>query len=281
MKHIIVSDSSCDIHTLENLADNTTFSYAPLKIRIGEQEYVDNSDLDPEKMIEAMYAYQGATSSACPSPDEWASQFRLADEVYALTITSKLSGCYNSAVCAREMILEESPDKKICLIDSLSTGPEMVLIIQKINSFIKEGLDFEHISTKIREYQKKTCLLFNLESLDNLVKNGRISKVAAMVANVLNIRVVGRASDEGSLELLHKCRGTQRSYACILKEMIQSGYSNGKVIISHCQNELGALALKEKIKEAFENADITILTTGGLCSYYAEKHGMLVGYEVK
>lgn len=281
MKHIIVSDSSCDIHTLDNLADSTAFSYAPLKIRVGEKEYVDNSDLDPEEMIEAMYAYQGATSSACPSPEEWAEQFRLANEVFALTITSKLSGCYNSAVSAREMILEETPDKKICLIDSLSTGPEMLLLIQKLNTLLKEGLDFEHVSDKIHEYQKKTRLLFNLEHLDNLVKNGRISKVAAKVANVLNIRVVGRASDEGALELLHKCRGTRRSHACILKEMIQSGYSNGKVIISHCQNELGALALKDKIKEAFENADITILKTGGLCSYYAEKHGMLIGYEVE
>ena len=280
MKHIIVSDSSCDIHTFENLADNTAFSYAPLKIRIGEQEYVDNSDLDPGKMLEAMYAYQGATSSACPSPDEWATQFRLADEVFAFTITSKLSGSYNSAVTASDIVLETSPDKKICLIDTLSTGPEMVLLIQKLNSFLKEGLDFDSICTKIRAYQQKTRLLFNLESLDNLVKNGRISKVAAKVANVLNIRVVGRASDEGSLELLHKCHGTRRSYACILKEMIQNGYSNGRVIISHCQNELGALALKEKIMEAFENPDITIQSTGGLCSYYAERHGILVGYEV-
>lgn len=280
MKHIIVSDSSCDIHTLENLADHTAFSYAPLKIRIGEQEYVDNSNLDPDKMLEAMYAYQGATSSACPSPDEWAAQFRLADEVFALTITSKLSGSYNSAVSASDIVLEESPDKKICLIDTLSTGPEMVLLIQKVNSFLKEGLDFDSICTKIRAYQQKTRLLFNLESLDNLVKNGRISKVAAKVADVLNIRIVGRASDEGTLELLHKCHGTRRSYACILKEMIQNGYSNGRVIISHCQNELGALALKEKIMEAFENPDITIQTTGGLCSYYAERHGILVGYEV-
>lgn len=281
MKHIIVSDSSCDIHSLDDLAPNTAFSYAPLKIRIGEQEYVDDANLNPKEMVEAMYAYPGASSSACPSPEEWAAQFRRADEVYALTITSKLSGCYNSAVSAREMVLEESPDKKICLIDTLSTGPEMILLIQKLNSLVKEGLDFEHINTKIREYQKKTRLLFNLEHLDNLVKNGRISKVAAMVADVLNIRIVGRASDEGALELLHKCRGTRRSYACILKEMIQSGYSNGKVIISHCQNELGALALKEKIKEAFEQADIMILPTGGLCSYYAEKHGMLIGYEVE
>lgn len=280
MKHIIVSDSSCDIHEMEHLADDTVFSYAPLKILVGEREYVDDSSLNPLEMLEELYAFQGPSSSACPSPEEWAKQFRRADEVYALTITSALSGSYNSAVAARDMVLTETPDKKICLIDSLSTGPELVLLIQKLNEYLKSKLDFHSICERIQEYQQKTRLLFKLESLDNLVKNGRLNKVLAKVADVLNIHIVGCADSAGTLDILHKCHGSKRSYACILKEMIQNGYSNGKVIISHCDNRTGALILKQKISEAFEDPDITILTTGGLCSYYAEKHGILLGYEV-
>lgn len=230
-------------------------------------------------MLWEMYAYKGKSSSSCPSPEEWAEQFRRADEVFALTITSSLSGSYNSAMTARTMVLEEQPDKKICIIDTLSTGPEMMLLIEKLNEYFKEGLDFDTICDKIRIYQQHTHLIFHLESLDNLVKNGRTSKLIAKMADVLNIHIVGCASREGTLEVLHKCRGANRSYSSMLKEMIQNGYSNGKVIISHCENEAGAKLLKSKIEAAYETPDIRILPTGGLCSFYAERKGILLGYE--
>ena len=230
-------------------------------------------------MLWEMYAYKGKSSSSCPSPEEWAEQFRRADEVFALTITSSLSGSYNSAMTARTMVLEEQPDKKICIIDTLSTGPEMMLLIEKLNEYFKKGLDFDTICDKIRIYQQHTHLIFHLESLDNLVKNGRTSKLIAKMADVLNIHIVGCASREGTLEVLHKCRGANRSYSSMLKEMIQNGYSNGKVIISHCENEAGAKLLKSKIEAAYETPDIRILPTGGLCSFYAERKGILLGYE--
>lgn len=279
MKHIIVSDSSCDIHTLTNTADDSAFACVPLSIRIGEKEFTDNEFLDTSKMLREMYAYKGKSSSSCPSPEEWAKQFRRADEVFVLTITSSLSGSYNSAMTARTMVLEECPDKKICIIDTLSTGPEMILLIEKLNEYFKEGLDFNTICDKIRIYQQHTHLLFQLESLDNLVKNGRTSKLIAKMADVLNIHIVGCASREGTLEVLHKCRGANRSYSSMLKEMIQNGYSNGKVIISHCENEEGAKLLKSKIETAYETPDIRIIPTGGLCNFYAERKGILLGYE--
>jgi DegV family protein with EDD domain len=279
MKHIIVSDSSCNIHTLTNTADDSAFACVPLKIRIGEKEFTDNELLNTSEMLWEMYAYKGKSSSSCPSPEEWAEQFRRADEVFALTITSSLSGSYNSAMTARTMVLEEQPDKKICIIDTLSTGPEMMLLIEKLNEYFKKGLDFDTICDKIRIYQQHTHLIFHLESLDNLVKNGRTSKLIAKMADVLNIHIVGCASREGTLEVLHKCRGANRSYSSMLKEMIQNGYSNGKVIISHCENEAGAKLLKSKIEAAYETPDIRILPTGGLCSFYAERKGILLGYE--
>ncbi len=279
MKHIIISDSSCNIHTLTNTADDSAFACVPLKIRIGEKEFTDNALLNTSEMLWEMYAYKGKSSSSCPSPEEWAEQFKRADEVFALTITSSLSGSYNSAMTARTMVLEEQPDKKICIIDTLSTGPEMMLLIEKLNEYFKEGLDFDTICDKIRIYQQHTHLIFHLESLDNLVKNGRTSKLIAKMADVLNIHIVGCASREGTLEVLHKCRGANRSYSSMLKEMIQNGYSNGKVIISHCENEAGAKLLKSKIEAAYETPDIRILPTGGLCSFYAERKGILLGYE--
>lgn len=279
MKRIIVSDSSCDIHSLANLPADCAFASVPLTIRVCETEFTDNEFLDTAEMLTKMYAYKGKSSSACPPPEDWAAQFRRADEVFVVTITSNLSGCYNSAMTARNMVLEECPDKKIFIIDTLSTGPEMLLLIEKLRDFFVEGLDFDTICSRMNDYRTHTHLLFKLETLDNLVKNGRAGKFAAKMADVLNIHIVGCASSEGTLEVLHKCRGASRSYTSILKEMIEHGYSNGKVIISHCENEAGARLLQAKIAEAFENPDIRILPTGGLCSFYAERQGLLIGYE--
>lgn len=279
MKRLIVSDSSCNLYSMGDLADDCGFSYVPLTIHVGDKEFVDTDSLNPIHMIDEMYAYKGKTSSACPSPDDWIQEFNKADEIFALTITSGLSGCYNSAMLARDIVLAESPEKRIFVMDSLSTGPEMVLIMEKLNELFEQNLDFKDICQQITAYSQQTHLLFKLENMENLVKNGRVSRLVATVADVLNIHVVGRASAQGTLELLHKCRGASRSYCSILKEMILNGYSNGKVIISHCDNASGAEMLKNKIMEAFENPDITIHATGGLCSYYAERHGLLVGYE--
>lgn len=279
MKRMIVSDSGCDIYSLAGLPADCGFASVPLTIRVGSTEFADNAALNTAEMLTAVYSYKSKSTTACPSPEEWATQFRLADEIFVITITSSLSGSYNSALTARNMVLEACPEKKIFIIDSLSTGPEMLLLIEMLRSYFSDALDFDTICQKITDYQKHTHLLFKLETLDNLVKNGRAGRLAAKMADVFNIHIVGCASSEGKLELLHKCRGANRSYSSILKEMITRGYSNGKVIICHCENESGAQLLKEKISEAFENPDIRILPTGGLCSFYAERHGLLIGYE--
>lgn len=279
MKRKIIGDSSIDTHVLSDLAANTEYSTVPLKIRFGDEEFTDDVNLDREAMLKAMREYNGPSASACPSPGDWIDAFEGADEVFAVTITSGLSGSYNSAMTAKEMLLESNPDKKICIIDSLSAGPELLLIAQKLNEYIKADLDFETICEKISEYQKSTHLLFKLVSLDNLVKNGRIGKVAATMANLLNIHVVGMASEVGTLEVLHKCRGVNRAYGSIIKEMTANGYSGGKVIISHCCNPEGAEELKARFIEELNPVSVEIVETAGLCSYYAEIEGILIGYE--
>lgn len=279
MKWKIVTDSSSDLLSLESPAVNTGFAFVPLTIRFGDKEFVDDASLDVTTMMKEMNAYHGKTSTSCPSPKDWADAFCDADQIICVTITSGLSGSYNSAVLARSMVLEEHPEKNIFILDSLSTGPELMLLIQKINNMISDELDFGTICDQLTKYHNHIKLLFKLEDLSNLVKNGRISKVIGTVAEVLNIHVVGTTSATGTLDLLHKCRGAAKAYSSILKEMILSGYSNGKVIITHCNNEKGALALKKKLMNAFENPMIAILPTRGLCSYYAQSGGLLIGFE--
>ena len=271
----IVADSSANLPALAGIA----YASVPLKILAGEKEYVDNAALDTEQMVSAMEAYQGRSSTACPSVGEWLEAFGDADYVFTIAITSNLSGSHNAAVQAKDMYEEMHPDRHVCCLDSLSTGPEMVLVAEKLVELLDAGLDFETVEAQVREYMKKTHLLFSLESMDNLAKNGRVSKVAAKAAGILGIRVVGKASDVGTLQQLHKCRGEKKALQTMLEEMVAHGFTGGKVRIAHGLNENGAQALLEVIRSAYPNIEATIVPFGGLCCFYAERGGLMVGFE--
>ena len=271
----IVTDSSADMLSLEEVA----FESAPLKIITSEKEYVDNEALNVKQMVEDLAKYSGRSSTSCPNIADWLNAFGDAEEIYCVTITGTLSGSYNSACTAKKVYEDEHPDRRVFVLNSLSTGPEMRLIIEKIKELVMAGTGFDEICKKVTAYQKKTGLIFMLESMKNLANNGRVSPLAAKVAGVLGIRVVGKASDRGDLEQLSKCRGEHKALTTILQHLKSLGYKGGKIHIAHCFNEKAGAQLKELIKAEFEKAQIFILNCRGLCSFYAEKGGLLVGFE--
>lgn len=271
----IVADSSANILTLPDVS----FSAAPLKVITNETEFVDDGHLDVDAMVTWFDTYKGKSKTSCPNPTDWLEAFGDADEIYCVTITSGLSGSYNSACIAKQMYESENAGKQVCVIDSLSAGPELVLLIEKLEQYIKQGLSFDAITQKIEAYKQTTGLTFMLESLKNFAANGRVSPAVAKIAGVLGIRIVGKASDHGTLEPTNKCRGEAKSLAAILSNLKEYGLSKGKVRIAHCKNESAAKALQEMILRALPEVDIQIHTCRGLCSYYAEKGGMLVGFE--
>lgn len=275
MKIRIVADSSANLQTTE---DHSIVS-VPLKIRTDNKEYIDDETLDTKVMAEELAEYRGRSGSSCPGVGEWLDAFGDADWVFGITITSNLSGSYNSAMVAKETYEAEHPEKKVYIIDSLSTGPEMKIIVEKLQELIAEGKEFKEICEKIESYRKRTFLLFCLKSLTNLANNGRVSPAVAKIAGILGIHVVGRASEEGTLEQKDKTRGEKKAILALIKNMKEMGYRGGKVIIDHCLNEEAALQLKELLKREFSSADIRIGKTGGLCSFYAERGGLLVGFE--
>ena len=271
----IVADSSSDMLQLIGY----DFCSAPLKIRTDKKEYTDDINLDVEGMVNDLLKYSGKSTTACPSPDDWLSSFGDAEYVFCVTITSNLSGSYNSACTAKGLYEEQYPDRKVHVFDSLSTGPEMQLIIEKIGEYIKDGQSFDEICNSVNEYCKQTSLLFMLESMKNLANNGRVSPLVAKMAGLLGIRVVGKASDVGTLEVIEKCRGEKKALASLLENMKELGFNGGKVKISNCFNPEAAETLREMILKEFKNASVEIYKSRGLCSFYAEKGGLLIGFE--
>ena len=279
MAWMIVSDSSCEIRELENPAPGVQFALVPFKIRVGERENVDLATLNTQQMLQAMTDYNGASTTACPSPEEWAEYFLQADNVFAFTISSTLSGSYNAAQLAAEEYQQENPGKRVFVLDSLSTGPEQRLLAEHLRDLLAEGKEFDEICEEMLRYHKHTHLLFSLESLANLARNGRVKPAVAAVARMLGIRVIGQASEAGELDVLCKTRGEHGALERIVLELKEHGYTNGRLHISHCGNPAAAERLKHMVKAVFDGAKVDISECGGLCSYYAELGGLLVGYE--
>ena len=250
-----------------------------LKIRTAEKEYTDNESLDSLAMLEELKKYKGKSHSSCPNPDEYLAAFGGADEVFCVTITSGLSGSFNSANTAAEMFKEGGG--RALIIDSLSTGPESALILEKLCELINLDKSFDQICEEIFEYKRTTHLSFALESLTNLSRNGRVSPLVAKICGVLGIRVVGKASEQGTLEVTSKVRGERNAVAQLLTDMKNNGYKGGKVRIHHAGNEKAAEQLAENILAEFPSAKLLVDKTRGLCSFYAESGGLLVGYEGK
>lgn len=278
MKWNIIADSACDLKKAYIINSDIRFDTIPFTISVGENNYTDNEELDIREMMSDMENSGNPSFSACPSPHCWEEEFKKADNSIAITISSSLSGSYNSAVLAREHVLEEYPNKKIHVLDSLSTGPECAMCILKIADWINDGFEFEQIVAKAEEFLANTNTAFALCSFDNLIKNGRMNKLVGFIAKTLGIWGVGIASSHGTIFIKGKARGPAKAISIITDYMHSCKFSGGSVMISHCFNSDIAERLKSAIIERWPTSKIAILATRGLDSYYAERGGLIVAF---
>lgn len=275
MSYLIVSDSSSNLFKIEG----ENYKTVPLHIMIGDTDWADTADVDMDAFDEALYSFDGKTSSSCPSPDEWLESFGDAETVFCFTITHGLSGSYNGAMTAKSMYEEHHPDRHVYVIDSFATGPKMVLMIEYLRDQLANGADPETAYNRTIEYRSNTGLLFTLQSIQMLAKAGRVSPFIAKAVGLLDMRMIGEANDEGKIDLVGKHRGYKKTLLGTFKQMLNLNYNGGKVVISHNRNEQAANDLAELIREKFGDVLIDIHRTGILCSYYAEKGGFIVGFE--
>ena len=256
MKTKIVVDSSSNLYELPG----AEFACVPLKIVTDEQEYLDDGHLDAVDMAQTLRSYKGKTTTSCPNVADWLAAYEGAEQVFAVPITGTLSGSYNAALLAAEEYKADHPEARVFVLDSLSAGPECRLLAERLQQLVESGMDFDAVCEEILAYKKHTHLLFSLESLANLAR-------------------IGRASESGELEVLCKTRGEHGALERIVLEMKAGGFTNGKVHIAHCGNPEAAKRLKLMLHAVFEGAQVDVSECGGLCSYYAELGGLMVGYE--
>ena len=278
MKWMIVTDSSCDLLSLEGQNEDLGFETVPFVMDVDGREFVDVPGMNTAELVDAMEKAE-KSHSACPSPEAWKKMFEKAEHVIAFTISARLSGSFNSATVGKNMVLEEHPEKKIEIIDSLSTGPKLVMLAQSAARQLQDQIPFEAVCASCRELARSIRTIFTLSSFHNLVQNGRVSKIAGFIAGKLGIRVIGVGSDEGEIQLKELVRGEKGTLKHILKDMEENGYKGTPMTVSHCLNEPMAQTLKEMICARWQEAKVQLLPTRGLDSYYAERSGLIICYD--
>ena len=271
----IVCDSAANLPT-GNLNDVACVN-VPLTLQIDGQAWVDDEQLKMADFLAALAATKNPTSSSCPNIQQWLDAFNGGDEIYVITITSVLSGSYNSAQQAATMYLEEHPEAKVHVFDSKSAGPTLALQAEKVAELVKLGLSFAEVVSQVEAYINQVELIFALGSLDTLAANGRVSSVVAKVTNLINIKVIGTA-ENGNLKMLSKVRGMKKYYGAVLAQMEARGYHGGEVLIQHTQGLDVAEKLKEFVLAKYPQAPVRVGDLRALCSFYAEKGGIMVGF---
>lgn len=274
MSYKVVSDSSCNILT----GENPCFASVPMKI-IAQREYVDAPGLDVAQMVEDLKNHKGKSGSSCPNVGEWLDAFGDADVVFSTTISGALSGSYSAARHAAETYMEEHPERKVYILDSMATGPEQAMLNDRLLQLLESGLEPEAVWEQIRDYQNHTYTLFCLESLNNLARNGRVNPAVAKLAGVLGIRVCGEAKN-GEVTPVHKARGPKKATQALADMIRERGFRDGGVLrVAHCFAQEQALALRDAVLAQFPNARFVLEPTTALCSYYAELGGLIIGFE--
>ena len=265
MSWALIADSSCNLKGYEPQATDASFGIAPLKINVASTEYVDDDALDINTLIDHMTSESAGSSTACPSVGEWSELMRSADNVIVVPISSGLSGSLEAAQTARDLVLQEDRNRKIHIIDSRAAGGKLELLVWRIDRYLTVHPDacFDEVCTFADGVEDHAQVLYSLSTFDNLTKAGRLPKIAGAVVNKLNIRILGTATAQGTMKIVGPTRGEKKMYKKI----------------DHVLNEQGAHLLAEKIEQRWPESKFHIMPCRGLCSYYAEVGGLIIGYE--
>ncbi|MCL2617122.1 MAG: DegV family protein [Defluviitaleaceae bacterium] len=275
----IVVDSGCELPP-ELLNDpERTVEIAPLTLQLGDDVYLDDHKLDVEEYIRAMESYPGVVKTAALSPQSYLDRFAGKDSVFMVTLSSKLSGSYNSAMLAKQIYMEENKDRFAHVFDSLSTSVGIYQIAEKIRQLSLEKLANEEIVASVNEFMASLKTYFVLDKFDNLVKTGRVKPYIASIATMLSIKPVCLAKD-GEVAMVDKARGAGKAIAKLVDIVCNEAIDteNKMLAISHVMAPEKAAKLKDEISKRVNFKEIVILECRGLCSTYAMRGGLILSF---
>ena len=272
----VVVDSGCDLTKEMFDSDSIGFYKAPCTITIDGVEYVDTDDIDAHQLLIDMEKSKSLGKTACPGPGTWLEQLnKCGDKIIMITISDQVSGSYNSALIAKDMYLDENPWKQILVLNTYSCGPALSYLALIAKKVISEHEDFKTVAEIMMKYRDEHRTEFAFCNFDNLVKGGRMNKIVGFVASRLNIWGVGAGID-GGLKLLSKVRGETKMVLAILANIQSRNFDRELIVVEHCENQALAERMSDLFREKWPGVECVIIPTKGICTYYAERGGMVI-----
>lgn len=274
----IVADSCCDVSP--KIQERTKIKLVPVTIQIGDKGYRDDSNLDIDSLMEDMKQSPEAPKTACPSPQDFIDQYKGEEKsVFVVTVSSKLSGTYKSAVLAKDIFLEEIEKKFIYVFDSLSASIGETLVSLKISDLINKGLKENEIVEKVNTYISEMKTFLTVKNLDNLAKSGRISHIVAKVSSIMSVNPI-MGSKDGEIVVQEKVLGARRLLKRLVDIIGEQGHNlEDKILgIAHCNCLEKALAFKEEVLKRYNFKEIVIVRTAGASSVYANQGGLVIAF---
>ena len=278
MSFHIVCDSCTDL-TEEDLKKGC-YTLVPLTLLVDGEEIIDDETFDQADFLAKVAASKESVKSACPAPESYMEAYSKADDIYVVTLSTELSGSYNSAVLGKNLYEEENGTKNIHVVNSRGAATTQVLIARKLNEYASQGMPFEEVVDKIEEYTTSLRTYFVLETLEVLRKNGRLSRLSATIAGALNIKPVMIGTRDGVIQKAAQARGMKKALAKMVEHMGSEGrdLTRRQFVISHCNCYERAVYVKELIKKHLHAEDVDIVDTKGVSSLYACDGGIIVSY---
>ncbi len=273
----IIVDSCCDL--TEEIKKRFNISTVPLSINVNNRTIVDDEKMDRDNLLNQMRNSNDIPKTASPSPELFLEEYKNHDNIFVVTLSSKLSSSYQNAELAKKLFLDEAEDKFVHIFNSLSASAGETIIAVKIGELIEKNLSPEDIAAKVERYIAEMETLFVLDSLDNLIKAGRMSKVKGKIASFFNIKPI-LGGNEGTIELFDKVRGSKKAFRRLVEMIGERGKElEDKILgIAHCNAEERAEYIKEEVEKRYNFRDVIIVETAGISTVYANEGGVVIAF---
>lgn len=276
MSYKIVVDSCCELP--KEYMHDSRFERVPLGLEVGEYHIFDDDDFNQAEFLRKIAEYPGCPKSSCPSPERFQEAYHTeAENIYVVTLSSHLSGTYNSAQLGKSLYIEKYGQKNIHIVDSESASCGETRIALKLMELEEQGLSFEEVVEKIEQFRDEQNTYFILDNLETLRKNGRLTGVKALVASTLSIKPV-MGADKGNIVQRSQCIGIKKSLAKMVSLIVEElkDAQDKVLVISHCNCLERAETVKKMLEAKVSLKQIMIQDTRGLSTLYANDGGIIV-----
>ena len=276
MSYKIIGDSCLDL--TRQMREDSRFQIVPLTLQVDDTMIVDDESFDQKAFLQLVKESQECPKTACPSPEAFKKAYECAEEdIYVITLSSHLSGSYNSALVGKNLYEEEHGPKNILIIDSESAASGELNLALAICDLYEQGLDFAQISRQILEMRDQQQTYFVLDSLEYLRKNGRLTGLQAFFATALNIKPV-MGADHGVIIKLDQARGVSKALTrmCEIAVRETKTDTNRRIVIAHCNAQKRAIQVKEELESLGMSGQIVITETAGVSTLYAGDGGIIM-----